>query len=126
MKIEELNGKRVKISPRSITVKSLEGKTTGVVRGLTFFEHLQPNKQVDFFSQIRKAGAWDNGLIGNVAVCDGELYYFHDTNADDVYQRLFANCPELWPSETERYYTRRNVAEAMAKIATVIHCHIIH
>ena len=126
MKIEELKDKRVKFSPRSITVKNLDGKTAGVVKGVTFFQHLQPNRQVDFFSKIRKAGAWENGLIANVAVCDGKLYYFHDTNADEVYQRLFANNPEMWPSETDRYYTRKNVAEAMAQCATVIPCHIIH
>ena len=126
MKIQELKGLRVKFSPRSITAKTPEGKTAGVVKGITFFQHLQPNRQVEYFSQIRKAGAWENGLISNVAVCDGKLYYFHDTNADDVYQRLFANNPDMWPSETERYYTRQNVAQAMEQIATVIRCHIIH
>ena len=125
MELNELNGKRVKLSPRSITVKDQNGKTAGVVRGVTFFEHLQPNRQVDFFGKIRKAGAWENGLISNVAVCDGKLVYFHDTNADGVYQRLFASNPDLWPTETDRYYTRQNVAESMEQIATVIRCHII-
>ena len=55
--IKDCIGKNVKISKCSITIKSEEGKTCGVVQ----FHDIQTNKQMEYFHSLRKSGVWGSG-----------------------------------------------------------------
>lgn len=46
----------VKLSRSTITLKDENDKTTGMIRGLDRFSDLQPNKQFERSSELRRAG----------------------------------------------------------------------
>ena len=54
--IKDCNGKQVKISKGSITIKSEDGKTSGVVKNITSLYDLQANRQMEYYQKIRKLG----------------------------------------------------------------------
>jgi len=54
--IKDCIGKNIKISRNSITIKSDEGKTCGVVRNIISLYDLQPNKQMDYYRKLREIG----------------------------------------------------------------------
>lgn len=76
MTLEQINHEQdVRISKNSITVKR-DGKTAGIVRNVTNFMDLQPNKSMDFFKKIRKYEMQNNKIRrSNCYIYDGELYY---------------------------------------------------
>ena len=63
--IKECIGKRVKISKNSITIKTEDGKTCGVVRNTVSLYDLQPNKQMDYHKKIKQVG-----LHGKISIKD--------------------------------------------------------
>lgn len=126
MKIENIAGKRIKVSQHSITVKDENGKTAGVVRDTCWFQDLQSNKQIDFWKILRESGVWCADLIGNVVFCDGKMYYLHDLRPLENYERIFGDNPAGWETETKRYNERKAVAENMSRYCMVIPCYIIN
>ena len=52
--IKDCIGKKVKISKGSITIKSEDGKTSGVVRNITSLYDLQANKQIEYHAKMKK------------------------------------------------------------------------
>ena len=54
--IKDCIGKNVRISKCSITIKSDDGKTCGVVRDIRKFKDIQPNKTLDYFHILRSMG----------------------------------------------------------------------
>lgn len=78
--IKDCIGKNVKISKSSITIKTDEGKTCGVVRDIRKFHDIQANKQMNYFHMLKKAGAWGNSNF-DIDTCiekDGKLYTFRN------------------------------------------------
>lgn len=78
--IKDCIGKEVKISKCSITIKSEEGKTCGVVRDIRRFKDIQQNKISDYFHLLKKCGAWGNKNfdVNNCIEKDGKLYAFRN------------------------------------------------
>lgn len=78
--IKDCVGKEIKISKCSITIKSEEGKTCGVIRDIRKFKDIQPNKASGYFHLLRKCGAWGNRNfnIDNCIEKDGKLYVFRN------------------------------------------------
>lgn len=58
MKIEEIEGCRIKIGKTSITIKDENDKTRGIVQNIRKFSDLRSNIQMDYFKQLREAGVW--------------------------------------------------------------------
>lgn len=129
MKITELENKHIKIGKTSITVFTPEtGKTCGVVRNICKFTDLRGNRQVDYFKQLREAGAWGsgiNGIIDSVIIADGQLYYLHNIKAIEDYNRYFAGC-ESFGADKECYEKRLEIADKMQQYAKVIPCYIYY
>lgn len=111
MEIEELRNKKIKLSPRSITVKNDSDKTCGVVRGVQKFLDLRPNIQINYSGILRSSGIWGNpeGLIDNVYYCYGKLYYLHDLTKDENYERYFS--APGWVTENKNYEERKSIAK---------------
>ena len=78
--IKDCIGKNVRISKCSITIKSDDGKTCGVVRDIRKFKGIQPNKTLDYFHILRKCGACGNKnfSVENCIEKDGKLYAFRN------------------------------------------------
>lgn len=58
--IKDCIGKKIKISKGSITIKTDDGKTSGVVRNITSLYDLQANRQMDYYKTIRIRGTYSN------------------------------------------------------------------
>ena len=76
--IKDCIGKRVKISKNSITIKSNDGKTCGVVRNITSLYDLQANKQMEYYQKLRKIGLHGKISIKDCIIADGAMYVFRN------------------------------------------------
>ena len=87
--IKDCIGKNVKISKCSITIKSEEGKTCGVIRDIRKFKDIQPNKALGYYHLLRKCGAWGNQNF-NVDNCIeryGKLYAFRNMKSKMFHEK---------------------------------------
>lgn len=87
--IKDCIGKNVKISKCSITIKSDDGKTCGVVRNIRKFKDIQPNKVLGYFQLLKKCGAWGNKNfnIDNCIEKDGKLYAFRNMKSKIFHEK---------------------------------------
>lgn len=76
--IKDCIGKRVKINKNSITIKSDDGKTCGVVRNITSLYDLQANKQMEYYRTLRKLGLHGKISIKDCIIADGTMYVFRN------------------------------------------------
>ena len=87
MEIIDIKNQYVKLSKGSVTVKGENGKTKGLVRGLTRFLDLQANKQIDYSKLLRNSGVWGNNKIdmNNCYILDGTVYLIRNMNSYKYY-----------------------------------------
>lgn len=87
--IKDCIGKNVKISKCSITIKTDNGKTCGVVRDIRKFKDIQPNKILDYFHILMKCGAWGNNnfSVDNCIEKDGKLYAFRNMKSKMFHEK---------------------------------------
>ena len=87
MEIMDIKNQYVKLSKGSITVKGENGKTKGLVRGLTRFLDLQANKKIDYSKLLRNSGVWGNSKIDmdNCYILDGTVYLIRNMNSYKYY-----------------------------------------
>lgn len=76
--IKDCIGKNVKISKRSITIKSEDGKTCGVVRDTISLYDLQANKQMEYYQKLCKLGLRGKISIKDCILSDGIMYVFRN------------------------------------------------
>lgn len=79
--IKDCIGKNVKISKCSITIKSENGKTSGVVRNISSLYDLQANKQMDYYRTLRKLGLHGKISIKDCIITDGVMYVFRNVKS---------------------------------------------
>lgn len=85
--IKDCIGKNVKISICSITIKSEEGKTCGVVRNIISLYDLQPNMQMDYYNELRKMGLHGKISLKNCIIKDNEMYVFRNIKSKMFYEK---------------------------------------
>ena len=76
--IKDCVGKNVKISKNSITIKTKDGKTCGVIRNTTSLYDLQANKQMEYYQKLRKQGMHGKISIKDCIISDGKIYIFRN------------------------------------------------
>ena len=123
MKITDLTNKTIKLSKHSITVKDEQGKTRGVVRGVTPFKELRIAEQMKYWKQLRECGLWNSGFMGCFIICDGEPYYLHNLKAIEDYKKYFEQLG--YESDRKKYEQQLEIAEKAKDFATVIPCYMI-
>lgn len=79
--IRDCVGKKVKISKGSITIKSEEGKTCGVVRNIVSLYDMQPNRQMEYYGKLRKLGLHGKISIKDCIVSNNTLYVFRNVKS---------------------------------------------
>nr|DAG72207.1 MAG TPA: hypothetical protein [Caudoviricetes sp.] len=128
MKIQELENKKVKIGKTSVTVKGDNGKTCGIVREIFTFKNLQPNKQIDFCAQIRKAGLMSGGLLDRVIVDGDKIYFLFDLKPikfyNDFEKRAKAAGADFSSEQKHHNELLKIKEQAQANGITVIDCFI--
>ena len=123
MKIEDIQGRQVKLGPSSITCLDDDGKTVGVVTKAANFLRLQPNRQSDWFKAIRACGIWGANEGGRIYVIDGKAYYLYDLRPIEFYEKHLAD--KQLEADDRRYRERIEVARRAAEYMTVIPCYIL-
>ena len=78
VEIKDCIGNKVKISKGSITIKSENGKTSGVVRNITSLYDLQANRQMEYYKKIRNLGLHGKISIKDCIIADGTMYVFRN------------------------------------------------
>lgn len=76
--IKDCRGKHVKISKGSITIKTEDGKTCGVVRNTISLYDLQANKQMEYYQKLRKLGLHGKISIKDCIIADEIMYVFRN------------------------------------------------
>ena len=105
MKIEDIDGKHVKASANTITVKGDNGKTCGLVRAARLDE-LQFNKQIQFLHCLPK-----NIRQKDVYIVGNSMYFLFNLRTYDY----------LYDDEKKAYEEK---ADSFSKIGTVIKCFV--
>lgn len=80
----------IKIGKTSITIKNREtGKTKGVVKNITKFKDMQPNKQIEYIKQLREYNIWGNKMVDmdKVLVQDGNIVVFRNMRTIDYHKQ---------------------------------------
>ena len=104
--IRDCAGQYIKINKNSITIKTKEGKTCGVVKNVTPLLNMQPNKQIVYFKQIKIAGLHGKISLSNYVVVDNVLYLFRDMKSEIFHNKYgyFSEEEERNAKETLSYY----------------------
>ena len=134
MKIHELEGKHVRVCPRSIVCIREDGKTCGIVTGVEMFSAMAFREQVEISISIKsKAAGLSYGSAKSMLRCGRELYYIHDLEAERRMREEIA----FWSTEpgdraaalVSDNQTRLDAsvrdAETARQIATVINCYVV-
>ena len=92
MTMQDINGKAVKLSQRTIKVMDASGKMQGLVKGLDRFIDAPANKQCDYSGKLRRSGLWGSkyDVMDRVYFEGRQLYYIHDARREDNYIRYEA------------------------------------
>lgn len=85
--IEDCIGKRVRISRRSITIKTEDGKTCGVVKDIISLYDLQANRQILYHRQLYSLGVHGKIPISECIIKDGVMYVFHNIRSKLFHER---------------------------------------
>ena len=127
MTMQELEGKRVKISAGTITVKDEEWKTRGMVRGVRTWGRFSFREQFDHHKAITAAGIWGARIDGimDCVILDGKnLYYLNDLRALETYRKCFEG-RDGWPEEKRVYEERLAIAEKAKSVMNVVNVYIL-
>lgn len=120
--IIDCENEEIKIGKTSITIKNKEtGKTKGIVRNITKFKDIQPNKQIDYFKRLKELNLWRNRIVNmnNVLIQDGEIIVFRNMRSSDFYKQYgFVDITEKEKHEKENAFY-----EELSKKIQVIHCY---
>ena len=104
--IKDCTGKNVKISKSSITIKSEDGKTCGVVRNTISLYNLQPNRQIEYCQKLRKLGLHGKISIKNCIIKDNIMYVFRNIKSKLFHEEhgYFSEEEKQKAQETEILY----------------------
>jgi hypothetical protein len=84
--IKDCIGKRVKISKASLTIKNNEGKTCGVVRNIVSLYNMQPNRQMDYYSKLKRLNISMKDIsLRDVIIKDNIMYVFRNVKTKLFY-----------------------------------------
>jgi len=133
MTMQDLEGKRVVISARTITVKDEQGKTRGLVRDARPFRSWADRERFDHREAVCRSGLWGrrDGAVDRCILCGGKLYFLNNTKTLDYYARMYASerGEELkrdYPREWEHYQDLLALPERVKEYMPVINCEIIN
>lgn len=88
MNMKEINGQKItlpKATGQTITIKDDNGKTKGMVRGVSAFRNCRANLQTEIWRTLREADA----ELNNVFYTEGRWWYIHNLKWDNDYEKYF-------------------------------------
>lgn len=120
--IFDCENQEIKIGKTSITIKNRDtGKTKGIVKNITKFKDMQPNKQMQYFKKLKALNIWGNKMVNmdNVIIYDGNIVLFRNMRTIDFYNKYdFVD-----DNEKEKHEKENAFYEELSKKIQVIHCY---
>lgn len=119
--IIDCENEEIKIGKTSITIKNRDtGKTKGIVKDITKFKDMQPNKQMQYFKKLKALNIWGNEMVNmdNVIIHDGNIVLFRNMRAVDFYNKygFIDNTEKEQFEEKERFYNKLSESEEVEVI----------
>lgn len=124
MDISGIAAKMIKLSAHSITLKNEDGKTIGIVRNIVPYTELRTSEQMKYWRKLREYSMLDPECLKRLIMHDGELYYLHNLKPLEFYE-TYCQGREGFECERDYYEKRKEFADKIAEIATVIPCYIL-
>ena len=127
MTMNDLQGRRVKISASTLTVKDEDGKTRGLVRGVRPFKSWSIKEEFENNKLLGLSGLWGGANrrlidLDRVILDGSKMYFLHDLRKEENYNKYFANCE----AEKERHAQYMEILKKCeAAGVTVIKCYVI-
>ena len=106
--IKDCIGNQVKISKNSITIKSEDGKTSGIVKNIISLYDLQANKQIDYYHKIRKLGLHGKISIKDCIIYENKLYVFRNIKSK-IWHEKYGFISDVEKQKAEEMETIYNV-----------------
>lgn len=78
MLIQDIHGAPVCVGKTSITVKRPDGKTCGIVRGVSRVCDLPPRIMADIWPAVKRSGVWGTTYGRRLVYVSGVVYYLHN------------------------------------------------
>lgn len=110
----------IKVSKHSWTVRR-DGKTVGVIRGITGFPVLNTEntrKAFEVYPKIKKYSNREARITsGSFYEKDGEVYYLYSMSEENFYANQLKNTNgiPLSPDDYERFLVRKNAVEKLGQ-----------
>ncbi|MFQ7208566.1 MAG: hypothetical protein ACLRPZ_03880 [Coprococcus sp.] len=122
--IFDCENQEIKIGKTSITIKNRDtGKTKGIVKNITKFKDMQPNKQMQYFKKLKSLNIWGNKMVNmdNVIIQDGSIVLFRNMRTIDFYSKygFIDNTEKEQFEEKEQFYNKLSDSEEVK----VINCY---
>ena len=106
--IKDCIGNQVKISKSSITIKSEDGKTSGIVKNIISLYDLQANKQIEYYHKIRKLGLCGKISIKDCIIYENKLYVFRNIKSK-IWHEKYGFISDVEKQKAEEMETIYNV-----------------
>lgn len=117
--INDCKNKKIKISKNSITIKSEDGKTAGVVKNIITLYDMQANKQMQFYRELKKIGCSNIISIKDIIVIENKMYVIRN-----IKSKLFNEAHGYFSEEEQKKAEEKEAAYTRCKEAgiEVIEC----
>lgn len=109
-----LQGQRVKFSANTATVKDEDGKTRGMLRGITAFKNLPIRDQIEFLRELRR-----HEITNNIYRYAGSWYYLRNMRNVEQHKKYFSDA-DAFPAEYQNMIDEQKQVEEVSKKLLVI------
>lgn len=112
--IFSLQGKRVKWSKNTATIKDENDKTRGMIRGVTAFRDLPIRDQIEFPRALRV-----HEITKNIVRYCGKWYYMRNMRYVEQHRKYFSD-PDMFPGDYANMIAEAERVELVKKTLPVI------
>jgi len=130
VKMQDLSGRRVKISASTLTVKDENDKTRGLVRGVRSYKTWSAREQFDNRVLLGVSGLWagaNSRLIDlDRVILDGsKMYFLHDLRREENYHKYWEHMPGCDAEREHHAQYMEILKKCEAAGVSVISCYVI-
>lgn len=92
MLITDIAWASVCVGKTSITVKRPNGKTCGMVRGVSRVCDLPPRIMADIWPTVKRSGVWGTAYSRRLLYVSGVVYYLHNLHGLETLRKCYPGC----------------------------------
>lgn len=128
--IEALEGEKIKLHDRSITLYNEHGKTKNVISGLDSTKTTRNRTKLDLIQSLKKCDLFRPHIMENIRFFNGEWVYFCDKTPFVAFHSMFDGIQDkennsLYQTEKQHYDKRTAEVKALKNIMPVVVCEFV-